>query len=139
MGQTVSAIPQAMQDNQKIMMLGQREMMMASQVAKMRDDFRWLCAFDGTVLTLVTLGFLKTHNPRLLIPWVPMSFSLAYFYDAAYGTKFDRIRLGTEELLKNERAKFTVPAGNRMMSPEEYAVKIIGESLDLSKKIGGGL
>lgn len=139
MGQAVSSIPQSMQDNQKVMMLGQREMMMATQVGKMRDDFRWLCAFDGTVLTLVTLGFLKTHNPRLLVPWIPMSFSLAYFYDAAYGTKFERIKIEAEEILKNERAKFAVPAGNRMMTPEEYSIKIIGESLNISKKIGGGL
>ncbi len=121
MGQKLSSIPEQMTERQKAMALAQRELMMAMQTAKLRDDFRWMCAFHCTMGTLLLLGAVKTHNPRLLVPLVPMGFSLSYVYDAAFGSKMERILHGAEEVLASERQRFIVPRGNRMVEPEEYA------------------
>lgn len=118
-----------MQDNQKQAMLAQRELMLATQLAKMRDDFRWLCAFHGTLGTALLLRGMSSHNPAFLAPFIPMGFSLAYLYDAAYGDKFYRIMDNAEEILAKDRGRFMLPAGNALMSPEDYAVKIMGVPL----------
>lgn len=120
-------IPDRMIDRQKDVQLAQREMMMATQVAKMRDDFRWVCAFHGTMGSLLTLGAIKLHKPQMLVPLIPMGFSASYLYDAAYGTKMERIVAGSEAILADpqERARFMPPAGNRLITREEYALRII--------------
>jgi hypothetical protein len=130
MGNLLSEVPQKMAETQKVNALAQRELMMAMQLAKLRDDFSWMCRLHGTLATVLTVGFLKTHKPQLLIPFVPLGFSLAYTYDAAYGTKIERMVEEAERILATERARFQVPLGNRLVSPEEYAVKIIAGSLE---------
>jgi hypothetical protein len=127
MGNQVSTIGEKMSNGQKDMMLGQREMMMASSVGRLRDDLMWLAAFHSTMATLLFIGAVKTGNPKLCVPYVPMSFSLAYMYDGAYGTKFDRVRANTEEILADpkQRKQFILPLGNRMMSPETYMHRIL--------------
>jgi hypothetical protein len=114
-----------MQDNQKSMMLAQREMMMATQIAMMRDNFQWFAMGYGTMAPLLVAGALKNKNPAMIIPLVPMSYGLWFNYDAAYGDKFERITKGAERVLAEERARLVVPQGNRMMSREEYMQRLV--------------
>ena len=114
-----------MQDNQKSMMLAQREMMMATQIAMMRDNFEWLKMTYCTMAPLFVLGAINNKNPAMLIPVVPMSYGLWFNYDAAYGDKFERINRGAEQVLAEERARLAVPQGNRMMSRDEYFARLV--------------
>eukprot|EP00672_Neobodo_designis_P017249 CAMPEP_0174850768 /NCGR_PEP_ID=MMETSP1114-20130205/21131_1 /TAXON_ID=312471 /ORGANISM="Neobodo designis, Strain CCAP 1951/1" /LENGTH=199 /DNA_ID=CAMNT_0016085255 /DNA_START=65 /DNA_END=662 /DNA_ORIENTATION=+ len=114
-----------MQDNQRSMMLAQREMMMATQVAMMRDNFEWLKMTYATMAPLFLLGAAKNKNPAMLIPLVPMSYGLWFNYDAAYGDKFERITTGAEKVLAEERSRLVVPQGNRMMSRDEYIARLV--------------
>lgn len=84
MGAVMSA-QSKMAESQKMMVARQMEMqqqmrerMMAAQVAGTRD----LVRFFGTFFCLATAGLIagavKTKNPKLLAPLLPMSFVLAY-------------------------------------------------------------
>ena len=48
---------------------------------------QWFCAFYGTIAPLCVLGAVKNKSPQSAIPVVPLTFALAFQYDAAYGGK----------------------------------------------------
>lgn len=109
-----------MTEKQREMAMAQRELQLAMQIAKMRDDFWWLVSMQGTMATFLVLGAAKTHNPKLLGPLIPFGFSASYFYDAAYGQKMERLQRNAVDVLRHERERFVPPEGNRLITADDY-------------------
>lgn len=119
-----------MMENQKKMMLKQREMQMAMQVARARDMLMWQGAFYGTLAFAATAGFAKTRNPLGFAALVPLTFVLGYQYDMVYLNKMQRLRSYADQLIRaeNERGldnRFLPPDSNLLVSPEEYDAWIV--------------
>jgi len=121
MGSNLSKVPDAITTKQRELQLAQREVMMAVQLAKLRDDLLCGCFFASVVFPLCLLNVRRTGNPAFLAPMVPLTFALFYMYDAGYGTKMARVQAETERILATERKRFVLPRGNRICSPEDYA------------------
>lgn len=112
-------------DNQRKMMLKQRELQMAMQVARARDMLMWQGAFCGTLALAATAGFIKTRKTIGFVPLVPMAFVLGYQYDMVYLNKMQRLRAHADQLLReeNERGlenRFLPPDSNLLVTPQEY-------------------
>eukprot|EP00760_Papus_ankaliazontas_P015681 PhM_4_TR16662/c0_g3_i1/m.23589 len=120
MGSTSSRISDSMAEKQRHAALAQREMMLAVQLARLRDDLSWVCGFWAATSALGIMGAMRTGKGVLAFPMVPGSIMCAYMYDAAYGRKTARILEESENILRKERERFVLPEGNRIMSPEEY-------------------
>ena len=72
----------------------QQEMMrrqMAVQWARSKDMFYWYAGFVSLATLACTAGFLKTRNPTILAPLLPLSFIVGYQADMAAGNKMERI------------------------------------------------
>ena len=78
MADTMKKNGDTMMSNQKGIAMQQRQAMMASQVAMGRERLRYQCYFYGILFTLLPIGAIKTRNPMMLIPMLPVSFMLAY-------------------------------------------------------------
>lgn len=73
------------------MQLLMRERMVATQLAVVREAIYWWGGFYGLCLVGLTAGFLKTKNPGVIAPLVPLSFVVGYQADMAFGNKMERI------------------------------------------------
>ncbi|KAL5016084.1 hypothetical protein ScPMuIL_005673 [Solemya velum] len=86
-----------------------RERMMAMQIGRARELFYWL----GSFYTLATLGMLagfeRRRSPGMLVPFVPLTFIVAYQYDMAFGTKMTRIREEADKIMSEEGALLALP------------------------------
>ena len=120
MGGYASKVSDGMTEKQKAMILAQREIMAAVGLARQRDDFMCFCIFASMVLPTAAFIAWKKSNPVFLGPFVPISASLVYQWDAAYGSKISRMNRETEMILAKERERFVVPRGNRLISQEAY-------------------
>lgn len=110
-----------MMNNQKEIMLKQRELQMATMMAQTRDFVWWIGSFIATYGTVAGIAARRTGSPAILVPILPLSFVFAFNYDLAYGNKMERVKLEAERILENEKEWFMVPRGNLLVSPEEYA------------------
>ena len=63
----------------------QRQAMMAGQFAMGKERFHYYAVFYSIVMTFLPIGAFKTHNPKMLIPLVPMTFTFLFQYDMFYG------------------------------------------------------
>eukprot|EP00490_Sorites_sp_Unknown_P024653 CAMPEP_0114661302 /NCGR_PEP_ID=MMETSP0191-20121206/22173_1 /TAXON_ID=126664 /ORGANISM="Sorites sp." /LENGTH=153 /DNA_ID=CAMNT_0001893311 /DNA_START=84 /DNA_END=545 /DNA_ORIENTATION=+ len=125
MKQTMKENGDMMVENQKKVAMQRREMMMATNIAFARDQFKFLSAFTGTVGTLGIIAFAKKRNPAGLIPLLPLSFLLAYQYDMCYGNKMLRVRDEANKILASEWKKgddnmFIPPSNNLLITREQY-------------------
>ena len=84
---------------QKELILKQRQMQMATQVAMGRERFWYYHWFVVTAATAMTLGFLKTKDPKVFAPLLPLSFAYAYQRDMLYEEMFDRVQGSVDELI----------------------------------------
>jgi len=71
------------------------------------------------------LGFIKTRDPKVIAPLIPLSFAYAFQYDMCYGDMMERAIATSDELLVNNRLKFILPEHSGIVSREEY-MKIVG-------------
>ena len=103
----------------------QRELMMAVEIARARDNLKWYAALATTVVTIGVVTFLKKRNPASLIPIVPLSFGGAFQYDFAYGTKLSRVRNEANIILgenwkRGDDNLFLLPENNMLVDRVTY-------------------
>eukprot|EP00794_Sanderia_malayensis_P008169 gene8169-9045_t len=84
---------------------------MASQVARARELFDWLGSFYVLSSLGMFVGFAKTKKPAVLVPFVPLSFIVAYQAHLAYGGKIQKIRGEAEHILLEESDLVLLPGG----------------------------
>ena len=84
---------------QKELIVKQRQMQLATQVAMGRERFWYYQWFFITAVVGLTLGALKNKNPMALGPLVPLGFAYAYQKDMLYGDMMNRVQTGVDELL----------------------------------------
>eukprot|EP00112_Aurelia_sp_Birch-Aquarium-sp1_P009854 Seg2136.4 transcript_id=Seg2136.4/GoldUCD/mRNA.D3Y31 product="Plasminogen receptor" protein_id=Seg2136.4/GoldUCD/D3Y31 len=87
------------------------EKQMASQIARAREMFDWVGSFYALASIGMFIGFSKTKKPSVLVPFVPLSFVVAYQAHLAYGNKIQRIRAEAERILAEEKDLITLPGG----------------------------
>ncbi|XP_043189508.1 plasminogen receptor (KT)-like isoform X4 [Amphibalanus amphitrite] len=83
----------------------------AMEIAAAREMFFWWAAFYGTALVGAIGGVRRAKKPGLLIPFVPLTFIVAYQADLAYGTKLSRITAEADSILKCEEELLQQPGG----------------------------
>jgi len=106
-----------------------RERQMSMQLAAAREMFYWLASFYGIASVGMFAGFSKSKKPAVLIPFLPLTFIVAYQADYVYGTKMSRIREEAEHIMKEERAFLELPTGMPdYQSIEEARLKAEGKS-----------
>jgi len=98
-------------ERQMIMQNEMRERMMSMQLARAREIFKYYSCFYVCVVTAGTIATIKKKVPTPLIPALPLSFVLAFQYDAAYGTLMARCRDEAEKIMKEEHERLNLPVG----------------------------
>ena len=68
-----------------------RKRMMAQQLSRAREMFQWWLGFYSVASIGLIMGTIKTKNPAVLSPLVPLSFMFGYQADLAVGNKMERI------------------------------------------------
>ncbi|KXJ24040.1 plasminogen receptor (KT) [Exaiptasia diaphana] len=126
MGSTVStAMDENLKKNQAFMKETQqlqlgRQMQMQTQMqrrqmsmmlAGSREMFMWLASFYGIATVGMFAGYMKTKNPAVIAPFLPLSFIVGYQADYAYGNKIDRIRDEAERIMREEPRLLSLPYG----------------------------
>ena len=102
---------QTTMERQLIMQNEMRERQMSMQIARAREVVKYFGCFYCIMVTGGLIGAIKTKNPRLLIPAVPLSFVLTFQLDSAYGDLMLRARAEAENILIDERNRLQVPNG----------------------------
>uniref|UniRef100_A0A7S3CHX9 Uncharacterized protein n=1 Tax=Strombidium rassoulzadegani TaxID=1082188 RepID=A0A7S3CHX9_9SPIT len=105
---------------QKEMAMKQRQLQMAAQVAMGRERFRYQLGFYSVLLTILPIGAFATKNPKMLFPMLPISFIIAFQYDMLYGNMHIRMQREIASLIQNEPERFFMPAGNGLVTHQEY-------------------
>ncbi|KAJ8349601.1 hypothetical protein SKAU_G00247310 [Synaphobranchus kaupii] len=88
-----------------------RERQMAMQIAWSREFLKYYGAFFSLATLGLTAGALKQKRLGLFAPVVPLSFSLAYQVDLAYGTLMKRIKGEAEDIMVSEHERLDLPNG----------------------------
>ncbi|CAH2057063.1 unnamed protein product, partial [Iphiclides podalirius] len=83
----------------------------ALEIARNRDIFLWLSAFNVTAAAGLLTGFRRTKRSYLLIPLVPLTFVNLYYWDLGYGNKVHRIRMEAEHIMSHEADALELPCG----------------------------
>ena len=105
---------------QKELILKQRQMQMATQVAMGRERFWYYEKFVYTLSFFLVLGAIKNKNPQLLIPLIPLSFAYAFQYDMCYGTMMERAINTADTLVVDQPMKFVLPEHSGIVDRDEY-------------------
>lgn len=87
-----------------------QEKQMAMMLAWKRDMFHYFAAFYFSGLPLAVFAASKGKH-MAIVPFLPLSFVLAYQFDGAYGGKMNRVRVDAEELLRTQPHLFALPGG----------------------------
>eukprot|EP01060_Flectonema_neradi_P029811 TRINITY_DN420_c0_g2_i1.p1 TRINITY_DN420_c0_g2~~TRINITY_DN420_c0_g2_i1.p1 ORF type:complete len:142 (+),score=32.54 TRINITY_DN420_c0_g2_i1:68-493(+) len=103
----------------------QREMMMAVELARARDNLRWYAAFASTIVSIGIAAFVVKRNPATLMPIIPFSFGGAFQYDFCYGNKLIRVREQAGEILneswqQGDSNPFLLPENNMLLDRVTY-------------------
>ena len=114
-----------MKANQIDMAMKNRQSELAMQMASKKEGFKYYTIFVGTLFTVLPIAAFKTHNPKLLVPLVPMSFGWTFQFDMYYGNLLLRARKEASRMIKEEPERFFLPQGNGMIDQTSYN-KIIG-------------
>eukprot|EP00092_Neocalanus_flemingeri_P088195 GFUD01111410.1.p1 GENE.GFUD01111410.1~~GFUD01111410.1.p1 ORF type:complete len:154 (+),score=49.66 GFUD01111410.1:220-681(+) len=88
-----------------------RERMVAMQIAKAREMFLWLGSFYVFAGGAMVAGFARTKKPAAIAPLLPLTFLVGYQADLAYGSKLNRIKAESENILQYERDLIEIPSG----------------------------
>lgn len=90
-----------------------------------RQTFKYYSGFYYTVAFLCTVGAIKTKNPKLIIPLIPLSFVYAFQYDMCYGDMMERAIKEADALIVDNPYKFYLPDHSGIVSIPEYE-RILG-------------
>jgi hypothetical protein len=118
--ENMEANSEKMLHNQKELMLKQRQLMMAHQFAIGKDRFMFFQVLYGFAVIGLPLRAIKTKNPGILAPLVPLSIVFAYQWDMFYGNKMARVKLDAENMIREQPELFMPASNNMLMSEEEY-------------------
>ncbi|EDO44001.1 predicted protein [Nematostella vectensis] len=100
-----------------------REKQMSMMLAGSREMFTWIASFYSLATLGMFAGFLRTKKPSVVVPFLPLSFIVAYQYDYCYGHKIDRIRAEAERILEKEYGLLSMPEGMPTFEDIENARK----------------
>jgi hypothetical protein len=101
---------QAMQmERQLTMQMEMRNRMMAQQLAMVREAFNWYGSFYVLATLGLVAGYVRTKNPGLIAPIIPLSFIVGYQGDMALGNKMERILSDADKILENEPQLLRIP------------------------------
>ena len=64
----------------------QRQCNLAAQIAMGKERFKYYNFVFSLALVLLPIAAMQTHNPRYLIPLVPLTTGFCFQYDLYYGT-----------------------------------------------------
>merc|ERR1712244_91966 len=97
--------------NQLNMQNAMRERQIAMQIGVARERFEYFQAFYLLAAPFLTIAALKTKNPKIAAPVVPMSFGYAFQRDMAYGLPgraplMVRARQNAESIIDQEYSDF---------------------------------
>lgn len=120
MGENMKKNMDAQKQFQKELILKQRQTQLAVQIAMSRQTFKYFSGFYYTVATICTLAFIKTKNPKVLIPLIPFSFVYAFQYDMCYGNMMERAMKQADTLIVENPYKFYLPDHSGIVSIAEY-------------------
>ena len=70
---------------QKELILKQRQLQLATQIAMARERFWYFSKFAYLAAFVLTLGAILTKNPKIAAPLAPIGFAYAFQYDMCYG------------------------------------------------------
>eukprot|EP00928_Gymnodinium_smaydae_P066781 TRINITY_DN49742_c0_g1_i1.p1 TRINITY_DN49742_c0_g1~~TRINITY_DN49742_c0_g1_i1.p1 ORF type:complete len:212 (+),score=35.85 TRINITY_DN49742_c0_g1_i1:89-637(+) len=95
----------------------ERDLMIASRIATIRDRVHWLSAFYVVMIganlfrgrKLRAAGLPWEPLPISYLPFVATPFAFAYQADFAYGNKAERINAEVQNIIKNEKHWFNDP------------------------------
>ncbi|XP_031568776.1 plasminogen receptor (KT)-like [Actinia tenebrosa] len=109
---------QFMAENQKIVLGRQIQMQrqmqqrqMATMLSGSREMFNWIASFYGLATVAMFAGYMKTKNPSIIAPFLPLSFIVGYQADYVYGNKIERIRDEAERIMREEQGLLQIPNG----------------------------
>eukprot|EP01084_Bolivina_argentea_P114745 204233_1 len=125
MKNTMAENQKSMMDAQLQMAMKRREMMMAVNMSRARDIFRFYSSFTATVFCLGLVGAIKLKNPGPLLPSIPLGWICAFQYDLAYGNKLQRVRNEAGQILDEKwrlgnENPFNPPENNLLIEQMTY-------------------
>lgn len=94
---------------QKELILKQRQMQMATQIAMARERFWYFQWFYYVAAIGLLVGSLAQKKPKILAPLVPLSFAYAFQYDMCYGRMMERAMETADTLIVEHPLKFALP------------------------------
>ena len=68
-----------------------RNRQVAQQLAMVREAFNWWGGFYGIAALGLLAGYVRTKNPAVISPLIPLTFVVGYQADMAMGNKMERI------------------------------------------------
>lgn len=105
---------------QKELILKQRQVQMAMQIALGRERLWYFQSFLALAAVGLTALAIRKRDVRAVFPLVPMSFAYAFQYDMLYGDMMERAQLCADGLIVDSPLKFALPAHSGIVSAEEY-------------------
>lgn len=99
MGQNMKKNMEEQMNFQKQLILKQRQMQLATQIALGRQRFWYYQWFVIVAAFGLTLGAIAKKDPKLMGPLVPFGFAYAFQYDMFYGNMMERAQAEAEILI----------------------------------------
>lgn len=98
------------------MALKHRQAQLATQVALGKERFKYYSFVVGLAWFFLPIGAIKTQNPRLMIPLVPLGTGWCFQYDMLYGTMMRRAQVEAERLIRHEPERFFLPPNSGIIN-----------------------
>jgi hypothetical protein len=101
---------------QKELILKQRQVQMATQIALGRERL-WYYQYFVILATIgLTGAAIHKRDARVLFPLVPLTFAYAFQYDMFYGNMLERAQVVADQLIIENPLKFALPAHSDIVS-----------------------
>lgn len=103
---------------QKELILKQRQLQMATQIALGRERLWYYQSFVIVAAFGLTALAIKKKDPRVMFPLVPFGFAYAFQYDLFYGDMMERAQKEAGKLLIDNPMKLVLPEHSGIVSME---------------------
>lgn len=105
---------------QKELILKQRQLQLATQIALGRERFWYYQAFVSLAAIGLTGVAIIKKDIRAIFPLVPLGFAYAFQYDLLYGNMMERAQLEADKLIIENPLKLSLPEHSGIVSIEDY-------------------